>query len=169
MTLDDVSDLYAYTEWANNRTITCAEALGAAPWSQDLDGSFPTLGGTLAHIVSAEWVWLQRWTGLNPTARPAWIDAPAPDPLRTALAEIEADRRSFLGGLTEADLVRPLTYTLFNGTTATQPLRDLLLHVVNHSTYHRGQASSMLRVLGAAPPQTDFLVFAALGRPSDRS
>jgi uncharacterized damage-inducible protein DinB len=160
MTLHDIADLYAYTEWANDRTLRCADALDDEAWTRDLGGSFPTLGATLAHIVSAEWVWVRRWTGTSPTSRPSWVEAPSPEALRAALAEVEADRRAFLGGLAEEDLSRPLTYTLFSGATATQPLRDLLLHAANHSTYHRGQAASMLRQLGAAPPPTDYLVYA---------
>ena len=166
MTLPDFADLYAYTEWANDRMLRCAEALEAEAWAQDLGGSFPTLGGTLAHLISAEWVWVQRWTGVNPTARPAWLEAPAPAVLRTALAEVEQDRRAFLGGLVDADLARPVTYTLFNGSTTTQPLRDLLLHVVNHSTYHRGQVASMLRRLGQTPPPTDYVLYAATAHTS---
>ncbi len=161
MTLRDFSDLYAFTEWANDRTLTSAETLDEDRWARDLGGSFPTLGGTLAHLVGAEWAWLRRWQGVSPTARPSWVDAPAPSALRAALTEVEAERRVFLVGLEEADLVCPLTYTFFNGTTATQPLGNLLFHVANHSTYHRGQAASMLRRLGAPPPPTDYLVYTA--------
>ena len=161
VTLADVADLFAYTEWANERMLAAAGALGREAWAQDLGGSFPTLGATLAHIVAAEWVWVRRWTGTNPTARPSWVDDPALPALRAAVTAVEADRRAFVAGLTEADLPHPLTYTLLNGSVATQPLRDLLLHAATHSTYHRGQAASMLRRLGQAPPATDYLVFAA--------
>ena len=130
-------------------------------WSRDLGGSFPTLGATLAHLVSAEWIWVQRWMGTNPTQRPAWVDTPpSASRLRTELAAVEADRRVFLDGLSDEALQRPFAYTLLSGAEAAQPLRDVLLHVVNHSTYHRGQAAAMLRRLGQAPPATDYLVYA---------
>ena len=65
----------------------------------------------------------------------------------------------FLRSLSDDALARPVPYTLLNGTRGEQTLGDLLTHVVNHSTYHRGQVATMLRQVGAAPPATDFLVF----------
>ena len=164
MTCHDVDDLYAHAEWATDRILTAAEALDAEAWARDLGGSFPTLGGTLAHLVGAEWIWVLRWTGEAPTARPAWVEAPTPTGLRAALADVERRRRAFLAGLADADLARPLSYTLFSGARQTLPLRDVLLHVAHHATYHRGQAASMLRRLGAAPPATDYLVYALEAR-----
>jgi len=160
MTAADARDLTAYTAWATARLLDAADALDAKAWDTDLGGSFPSLGATLGHLAGAEWIWLERWHGRRPTARPAWVDAPTPDAVRAALADVERQRDAFLDGLSDADLGAPLTYTLFSGATQTLPLRDVLVHVVNHATYHRGQAASMLRRLGAVPPSTDYLVFA---------
>ncbi len=160
MTAADVRDLSAYTDWATGRVLAAAAALDDDAWASDLGGSFPSLGATLAHLLSAEWVWLKRWQGERPTARPAWVEAPSPDALRAALADVERQRAALLDGLSDADLDAPLTYTLFSGAVQTLPLRDVLVHVVNHATYHRGQIASMLRRLGAVPPATDYLVYA---------
>lgn len=53
-----------------------------------------------------------------------------------------------------------MTYTLFSGAVQTLPLREVVLQVIFHSMYHRGQAAAMLRQLGAPPPATDYLVYA---------
>lgn len=160
MTLADLRDLYAYTEWANARLFDVAATLGAEAWARDLGGSFPSLGATLAHLVGAEWIWLYRWTGNLPSSRPNWSETPECEALRSALRDVERRRAAFFGRLTEAEMDRPLTYRLFSGAVQTLPLRDVLLHVANHATYHRGQAAAMLRRLGATPPATDFLVYA---------
>lgn len=160
MTRDDLAGLFAYSEWATARLFDAAAALDADAWARDLGGSLPTLGGTLAHVVGSEWLWLRRWQEDEPTAAPTWTAAPTPDGLRAALAEVERDRAQFLARLTDADLDRPLTYTLFSGAVQTLPLREVLLQVVFHSMYHRGQIASKLRELGTAPPATDYLVYA---------
>ncbi len=160
MTRDDLAGLFAHAEWATARLLAAAATLDAAAWARDLGGSFPTLGGTLAHVVGAEWLWLQRWQGAEPTAEPAWATTPTPDGLRAALADVQRERAAFLDGLDGDALDRPLTYTLFSGAVQTLPLREALLQVVFHSTYHRGQVASMLRRLGATPPATDYLAYA---------
>jgi uncharacterized damage-inducible protein DinB len=82
--------------------------------------------------------------------------------LRARLARVEAERAAFLSGLTDEDLERPLAYRTLDGTAHTTRLLDLLLHVVNHSTYHRGQLTTLLRQAGGAPPATDYVVYTRL-------
>jgi uncharacterized damage-inducible protein DinB len=77
------------------------------------------------------------------------------------LAEIEADRHAFLQTLSESALATQISFRYLSGAEAVHVLGDALIHVVNHSTYHRGQVATMLRQLGAAPPPTDFIVFKA--------
>lgn len=157
-------DLFAYTEWANAAVLRAAAARGADDWTRDLGGSFPTLQTVLAHTAGGEWVWLQRWTGTSPTDRPAWTADPTPADLRAAFDDVERERRAFLAGLSDADLAEPRPYTLFSGATSAEPLDVQLHHVVNHSTYHRGQAAAMLRRLGATPPSTDLIAWARTAR-----
>ena len=167
MTADDVLDLFAYTAWANGLVLAAAEAAGDEAWTQTLGGSFPSLQSVLAHTAGGERVWLDRWTRGDDAPRtfPAWTVDPSPADLRRAYADIGRERDAFLRSLTDADLAAPRPYTLFNGTVGDEPLRDQITHLVNHSTYHRGQAVAMLRTLGATPPTTDFIRWARLGRP----
>ena len=65
-----LSDLFAYTEWANAAVLDAAAAQSTDDWTRDLGGSFPTLQSVLAHTAGGEWVWLSRWTGASPTAPP---------------------------------------------------------------------------------------------------
>ena len=125
-----------------------------------MGGAFPTLTGLVAHVVGAERVWLMRWQGETPTGPPEWMADPTAAVLRAALDEVERERSAFLATVTEEDLVRPIRYTLRDGSGATLPLETLVRHTANHSTYHRGQIASMLRRFGEAPPATDLLVFA---------
>lgn len=160
MTPHEAAELFAYNDWANARLLACAAELPDEAWRRDLGGAFPTVLGLVAHMVGAERVWAMRWRGEAPAGRPAWMADPTPAVLREVLGEVETRRREFLAGMGEADLARPIEYTLMDGTHNVLPLATLILHTANHSTYHRGQLASMLRRLGASPPSTDFLVFA---------
>ncbi len=163
--LPTLVSLFAYTEWANAAVLDAAAARPTAEWTRDLGGSFPSLQAVLAHAAGGEWVWLQRWSGASPTAPPSWTDAPEPAALRAALDDVEAERRTWLAGLTDAAVAAPHGYTLFSGLTSAEPLGVQMHHVVNHATYHRGQAAAMLRRLGAAPLPTDLIAWARAGSP----
>lgn len=168
MTVAHAADLFAYTAWAHAAVLDAAEALGPDAWTAPLGGSFPSLQAVLAHTAGGERVWLDRWTRGSDAPRtfPAWTVDPSPSDLRRAWAEVRRERDAWLATLTEADLATPRAYTLFSGESSAEPLADQVTHLVNHGTYHRGQAAAMIRRLGAAPPPTDFIRWARLGRPA---
>jgi uncharacterized damage-inducible protein DinB len=159
MTVDDCRSLFAYNAWANDRILGCIESLDAALYARRLVSSFPSLRDTFAHIVATEWVWLKRWRGESPAAPPAWMDTPTPAELRDQLQEIEAGRTAYLATLRDEDLKREIHFTYQSGDPGRHVLSDLILHLVNHSTYHRGQAVTLLRQAGARAPSTDLDVF----------
>jgi uncharacterized damage-inducible protein DinB len=72
---------------------------------------------------------------------------------------LERSQGEFLAGLTDAALGLPVSYENPPGRVWTYSLGQMLRHVVNHSTYHRGQVITLLRQLGAAAVATDLLVF----------
>ena len=84
-------------------------------------------------------------------------DASAPS-LRAKLKEVAEEREQFLAAV--EDLEAAIDYRDMTGNPFTQKLADILQHIVNHSTYHRGQLTTMIRQVGVTPPRTDFLVFA---------
>jgi len=164
MTRDEARELFEYGTWANAACFRAAAALTADERTAKAAGSFPSVLATLGHVVGAEWIWLRRWLGESPASAPEWArDASLAD-LEARLASIEAERAAFLAGLADADLARPVAYRMFSGQEATDPLDRLIRHVVNHSTYHRGQLAAQLRALGRIPPSTDLVRFHREGR-----
>jgi uncharacterized damage-inducible protein DinB len=160
MNLIDLRRLFEFDAWANARLLDAAESLGDDAWTRTIESSFSSLRATFAHIAGAEFVWLQRWMGEKNAPVPSWYDDPSVATLREVFDALHIERREFLGTLTDGDLERPLEYNNIKGEACRFALGDALYQVVNHSTYHRGQAVTQLRQLGAAPPATDFLVFA---------
>jgi uncharacterized damage-inducible protein DinB len=157
--LDEVREHFAYGKWANDRFREVIASLPGDQLTATIESSFASIVETFAHIVAAEWIWLRRWKGENPSTIPGWLEQPEFDALVTRLAGIEAERDDFLATLDEKDLEEVLRYRTMDGVSHANRLADLFLHVVNHSTYHRGQLTTMLRQVGATPPATDFIVF----------
>ena len=158
MTPDEVRTLYAYNSWANHRALGASSALSAEQFTQNLQSSFPSVRDTLAHIMLAEWIWLERWQGRSPAFPPS-DGFPDLASIRTRWQKIETDLSAFVQKLFAADLDRIVEYKNTKGNAFSNPMGQMLQHVVNHGTYHRGQITTMLRQLGATPLTTDLIAF----------
>ena len=156
--LAEIHELFAYHRWANARMLAAAAALSDEQFARDLRSSFPSVRDTLVHLLAADWIWLERWRGRSPTAGPGW-EIPTHAALAARWGEIEREQRAFLDELTEADLERVVSYRALSGAAYANPLGELCRHLVNHGTYHRGQVATLLRQLGATPPQTDLILY----------
>src|SRR5690606_38104896 len=80
--IDELRDLFAYKRWASHRIVGAAAKLGDEALDRDLGSSFPSVRATLAHVLSAEWVWLSRWKGTSPTGLPGSWDLSTLDAIR---------------------------------------------------------------------------------------
>jgi uncharacterized damage-inducible protein DinB len=159
MTLDEIRTVIEFNYWGNHRALDACAGLTPEQFTRDLGNSFPSVRDTLAHILGAEWIWHERWHGRSPTALPKPTDYPDFATLRARWSEVESDIRTFIGALDEARLARVHEYRLVSGAGSAQPLWQLIQHLVNHGSYHRGQITMMLRILGAKPAGTDLITF----------
>lgn len=171
MTLDDIQLLYEFDRWANNRVLHAATTLSVEQFTRDLGGSLPSVRDTLVHIVSGEWGWLtiwkepslssafvtDLWTRIDSLFNPnAFPDLAA---VQAKWSEVETEQLDFVNRVTNESLQRmlPVRETQIS-------LAHLMQHLANHSTYHRGQISLMMRQLAAQPLATDFAMFLMEGR-----
>lgn len=157
MNVSEIQDLYEYNQWANQVLLEAASRVSPEQFTRDLGSSFPSLRDTLVHILGAEWIWLERWRGVSPRTLLDPAGFPDVRSIRTRLQEVENGRQEFLQKLTEAALQQEIGYHNLKGERGTYTLEQMLRHVVNHSTYHRGQVTTMLRQLGAKAASTDYL------------
>ena len=79
--------------------------------------------------------------------------------LKSFAESIEQERQKFLGGLNEDVLHARLQFSDMAGTPYSEPLVQLMQHLVNHGTYHRGQVTTMLRQIGGEAASLDMLYF----------
>jgi uncharacterized damage-inducible protein DinB len=159
MNIEDLRTLYDYNSWANHRTLESCASLTPEQFTRDLGSSFRSLRDTLAHIYGAEWLWLERWHGRTPTALPSSSDFPDLQTTRHRFAEIDRNLVDYVASLTAGDLQRVMEIKTTAGALHSQPLWQMLQHLANHSTYHRGQTATLLRQLGAKPVSTDLIGF----------
>jgi uncharacterized damage-inducible protein DinB len=155
----DIFTLFEYNAWANARVLGAVEPLSSEELLRDLGNSFPSVRDTLAHNLSAEWIWLRRWHGESPSAALPAAEFPSVANLKDRFAAVERERHTFLESLSEERLATPFTYRDLAGNPHSLLLVHSLQHVVNHGTYHRGQITTMLRQLGKKPVGTDMSRF----------
>jgi uncharacterized damage-inducible protein DinB len=160
MDLNDLNTLIEYHYWARNRLLDALEPLTLEQYNKDLGSSFKSIRETVVHIYAAEWAWYSRWKGTSPTALLTSERFPDVDAIRRAWADNEANIRAFTSSLGLDGISRVIPYRLLNGTEGSSPFWQMLQHVVNHASYHRGQVTTMLRQLGAAPAKSmDMIAF----------
>jgi uncharacterized damage-inducible protein DinB len=160
MELADLRTLLDYHYWARDRVLEAAEALSPEQFTCDVKSSFPSVRDTLAHTYSAEWAWYSRWRGTSPTAHLPFDQFASVADLRNAWKALETNVRSYLDALGEADVHRVIEYRLLSGEPGATPFSQMLQHMVNHASYHRGQVTTMLRQQGARPPKSmDLIAF----------
>jgi uncharacterized damage-inducible protein DinB len=111
-------------------------------------------------MLSAETVWLFRWKGETPSAMLTPESFPDVPSVRRAWSESEINLRAFFDKAGEEGIQRMIHYKTLAGVESQSLLWQMLQHVVNHATYHRGQVTNFLRQLGCAPPKgTDLIAF----------
>ena len=159
MTSDEVRTLYAYNTWANRRILNVCRPLDSPSLTRSLGNSFSSIRDTLLHVLWAEWLWLERWQCRSPKQAFAPGDFPDVGSLETRWSEIERGQQSFIDRLTDELLRERISYENMKNEKWEYTLAQMMQHVVNHSTYHRGQVTTMLRQLGANAVSTDLLLY----------
>ena len=159
MNVEQMRELFTYNGWANRRIF---EALGALPvedYMRDLKCSFASIHGTIAHIVSAERLWLSRWRGETGVTLQKGSDFASLAEVRKLWDQVEGDRGKYLARLTPSQLESEITIRPTAGGQFVHTVRETMLHTVDHSSYHRGQIVTMLRQVGVKPPATGLIGF----------
>ncbi len=146
-----------YNRWMNERLYALCARIDDAERRRDMGAYFRSIHGTLNHLLWADLVWLNRFTG---RARPAsHIDEPVYedfDELRGARGSIDAEILDWVAGIEDEWLAAPFTWV--SGTDRaerTRPAWVLVAHLFQHQVHHRGQLTTLLMQLGHDPGVTD--------------
>jgi uncharacterized damage-inducible protein DinB len=142
--LEHFQRLFAYDEWANREVLDSLSRSGTAR-SLEL----------MAHIISAEHLWFERIRG-NPQPFPVWPDFSL-EQCAAEAANSAALWKSYLAQSSELALAQTITYKNTTGESWSSRIEDVVMHVIMHSAYHRGQIAADTRSAGMVPAYTDFI------------
>lgn len=150
----------AYNIWANQQLMPVINALPAEKQTAVLPSSFNSVQRTLLHLLDAESIWWQRLKLQERINRPSdTFDGNTQDALQSLLQQ-NTIWHEWLQNATERMLQHVFHYQNTKREQFKQPVYQMLLHMFNHATYHRGQLINMLRQLGEEKlPATDFIVW----------
>ena len=159
MTRADLLVLLEFNDWARGRMLGVVRALSTEEFTKPLGNSFSSVRDTVVHIYSAEWVWHRRCQGHSPTAPLVAEDFPDLRAIEPTWLDLAGQWRVFIEAMDESGPVREIDYRQMNGQAYRSPVWQIVQHVVNHSSYHRGQVMTLLRQLGFAAVSTDLIAF----------
>lgn len=144
-----------YNAWANNKLIDFVSQLDRSLLEQEVKSSFPSLCKTIQHTANAQEVWLSR---LQDAPHLTWPGDTNGENAMEKWRKSSADFVTHFQHQTSEYVTRLIEYKTIKGETFTTRAGEIALHVVNHSTFHRGQMITILRELGQENlPATDFI------------
>ena len=143
-----------YSAWASRKLVEAVRAVSDADLEKPVGISHNSLLGTLAHVHWADWLWFTRV--VEPIEKPAQTR----EALEMAWRDLQEKWIAWATSANDSEINRVVEYvSILDGQKARTPAWQIVLHVVNHATLHRGQAMGMLRQMGIAPPHTDLMNF----------
>jgi uncharacterized damage-inducible protein DinB len=138
---------YSYNAWANRTIITCLERQSVN------DEKILTI---LGHLVSANFIWLNRIKGLPKSEFKLWGDYSLSQ-LKQMVEDADAQWMDFIKN--NDDFNRLLKYNNYVGDYFESNVEQIMIHLVNHGSYHRGQVAMLLRQKGFEPVNTDYITY----------
>lgn len=150
----------AYNVWANKNITDAVLSLNEEQQYQQLESSFPSLYATIMHMWVAESAWWQRVKLNEKIIIPGEDVIPTLPEAVSGLVQQSSIWEEWTSQTSEMMLKHVYAFQNSKRDQFKQPVYETLMHVFNHSTYHRGQLVTMMRTLGIKTiPQTDFMVF----------
>ncbi len=159
MNIQEIKRLFAYNAWANNRVFESLSRIPDPEYLRDLKSSHGSLAGTMVHLIGVERLWLSRLVGKPESSLMGLQEAPTLKQLKSTWEDVAARMARFLAKLDDKGLQQVVSYMTTEGEKFSNSNEQILQHVVNHSSYHRGQIAAMMRQAGAEPVNTDLIAF----------
>ena len=150
-----------YNIWANTRLYDACAGLSDGDYFAARDAAFfGSIHGALNHILVGDRAWMRRLTdeGDSPTSLDQEL-YPALNTLRPAREAEDARILRFVESLDETGLSRTISYQSMVGGNDARSAAQLLAHLFNHQTHHRGQVHALLSEAGLEPPPLDLMYF----------
>ena len=158
--MNHVQTLTRYKAWADSLFLAKVGQLPESELTAPCPIVFGNIIRTLHHSYAMDRVWQAHLLGKShgyTTRNP--LDHPSFSELRNRQLEIDAWYVSYADSLHTDALAQVVNFTFIGGGSGSMTRSNILLHVVNHTTYHRGHVADMLYHRSILPPTTDLPVF----------
>ncbi|WP_433972422.1 DinB family protein [Tunturiibacter lichenicola] len=151
-----------YSAWATRRVLGACSVLTADQLDKEMGASHSNILRTLRHIHDGERVWLRRLIEVDNDRLPR---GSAPEHSFESLVQywpgLWDGYRGWVDAASDDDLTCEVSTVLPDDAVFRVPRWQIVLHAINHSTFHRGQIITMLRGFGVVPPNTDLTAYRA--------
>ena len=144
--LETLMRLFKYDDWANVEALRSLQEMATPP---------ARAVKLLAHILSTQWLWLERMKGVKQSL-PVWPEWTLEE-IKAQLPKLKREWKVFLGEKKPAELALRFQYTNTKGEHYSSSIGDTAMHVIMHGVYHRGQIALLVRDNGGEPAYTDFI------------
>jgi len=151
-----------FMHWGDKRVLAAAKAVDEAEYYRDRGISFGSLHNLLVHAMGAQWIWLERWKGNSPPRLVNHTDYPTREGLQDSWPVLHGEFYDFIAAQTPQSLGRAVTYKNSRGMEFTLPLEELILHTLDHGTYHRGQVNTLIKLAGGEPVSVNYFEFSLI-------
>lgn len=154
----NIARLIEYNTWANTQVAGQIATLSKDLFEKEIGGSFPSMRATMAHMIDSDWLWLNRWKGIPLADVPVW-----PSDNASMLNEQWQAIRDEMVSVAQTFVDRPdapVKLTTRAGRNFILPFQEIVFQVSHHGSYHRGQLTNMIRIVGEKPVSTDYFLFA---------
>ncbi len=145
----------AYETWATERTLVSIETI---PESSRLLPQAVRSLQIMAHVQLARHVWVSRVTGAGYDMPKDWFPSWAIDQIRVESQRLDGVWSGVVGSLTPDVLAKEIRYSSSEGRRFVSTLHEILTHVLNHSTYHRGQVARLVAEADGTRADTDAIL-----------
>lgn len=153
-----LQQLYDYNYWANKRYLAVAETLTPEQLFHKQGHSWDSVHAVLVHMMSSERMWPMRWRGETGTFLNSG-EFPTVVSIREYWADVEKNMRGFITEQTDQSLRGEITYTNPQGEVFTLPLWQMMAHVPNHNTHHRGELAGMFALMNIPHPEEEVVQY----------
>ena len=141
--------LFKYNDWANNLVLDTLSKNSVKD---------PDIFKIFSHVINAQFIWMSRITGNKEIHKPVWSLHSLKD-LKEFSKESTQLWLNYLSKLDEKELQRSISYSNSEGHAFSNTVMDMLPHIVNHASYHRGQVNKLIRREGFPVNNTDYITY----------
>jgi uncharacterized damage-inducible protein DinB len=145
--------------WANGLTLA---SLGTIPLGNRSGATYQRCMALMPHNQLARRVWLLRLKGETYESPRDWFPVLSVEETEAMCHENDRAWAAYIDGLKDSALTRAIDYSASDGTGYRSVVDDVILHVFNHSTYHRGQVARLVTECGGQRASTDYIAFSRI-------